>query len=171
VGVLNTFLPRKLFSSFSNVDLMRVEKSSGNSLSAGISAENFYRLKRQHFAVVHDSWAQTTVAPVAAPGAGSVLGKRTQYVYGHWRGQTTAFMPAMSFVSRGIKDKLIGPQAMPVFDSPMSDNLMEANVAFGPAGHAIDGHYVSPWKDWGDDAVEKAFEKRGSYYLGRSSEP
>lgn len=172
-GVLNFFLPQKIFSSFSDVDTTRTQYLQGSQVHDhyGIAKENVYRLTRQRFSVVHDSWAQTTVEDVSAPGSG-VLYDRTQYVYGHPLGLVLGFLPALDFVGRGIQDRVIGPQALPVMDTPFADNLMNANVSFKKApGGTIDQFYPSPWMDWQNDPVKTTYDNRGQYYLGAQQEP
>lgn len=172
-GVMNMFLPQKIFSSFTNVDTTRTEYLQGEKVHDhyGISAQNVYRLTRQHFTVLHDPWAQTSVAAVSAPGSG-VLQERTQHIYGHWMGLVFGFLPSLNFFMRGMQNRLISPIAMPLFDSPFSDNLMEANVSFSPsAGGQIDNHYASPWMDWQNDPVKTTYDNRGRFYLGATQEP
>ena len=96
-GVLNYFLPQKLFSQFSNVETTRTQDLHGSQVHDhnGISAENVYRLTRQHFSVLHDPWAQTTVKDVDAPGDGP-LQERTQYVYGHWLGTFAVYLTSQA---------------------------------------------------------------------------
>jgi hypothetical protein len=172
-GVLNYYLPQKILQQFSKVDTTRTEYLRGTSVHDhyGISAQNIYRLTRQHFSVLHDPWAQTSVVDVSGPGSGT-LHDRTQYVYGHWLGTVMGFVPSLAFIAKGIQEKLIGPQALPFYDSPLSDNLMDANVAFKKAaGGTIDNFYPSPWKDWQNNPVEGAYNARGKYYMGATQEP
>ncbi|MBK7861625.1 MAG: hypothetical protein IPJ65_24015 [Archangiaceae bacterium] len=172
-GVLNYYLPQKILQSFSQVDTTRAEYLRGTQVHShnGISGQNIYRLTRQHFTVLHDPWAQTSVDEMDGPGSGA-LHDRTQYVYGHWLGLALGFAPAMIFVGKGIQEELIGPQALPVIDLPTSDNLMDANVAFRKAaGGKVDNHYASPWMDWQNNPVQTSYNNRGKYYMGATSEP
>lgn len=172
-GVLNYFLPQTVFGSFTDEKMTDRQYLAGSAVhdNYGALATNVYRLTRQHFTVLHDPWAQTTVANVSAPGSG-VLQERTQHVYGHWSGLVFGFLPSLNFFMRGMQNRLISPIAMPLFDSPFSDNLMQANVSFSTSpGGQVDNHYTSPWMDWQNNPVQTTYNNRGRFYMGATQEP
>src|SRR5262249_24533581 len=80
-GVLNYFLPQKIFTACSSVDTTRTTELSGDVHGHyGQSQASVYLLTMQSMSVVHDPWSQTTVEDVDPPGSG-VLQKRTNMIY------------------------------------------------------------------------------------------
>jgi hypothetical protein len=170
-GVLNYFLPQKIFTSFSSVDTTRATELSGDVHGHyGQAQSSVYLLTMQSMSVVHDPWAQTTVEDIDPPGSG-VLQTRVNAIYGSSIGEA-AYGMAEAFLSQAAGDELIDPIVLTPGDSPVTDDLKSANVAYktDPGGD-VDGYYTSPWQDWNNDPVKGAYDARGRYYLGATSEP
>jgi hypothetical protein len=172
VGVLNYFLPQKLFSSFSDVDTTRAKQLSGDVHGhRGESAANTYPLVMERFSVLHDPWSQTTVTNVNPPGTG-VLQRRVNSIYWTPMGMA-AYGAAMLYVGMGVRDQLISPLALLPADTPFTDNLMSANVSYqtAPGGRVDNAFYPSPWRDWEANPVEATHRARGRFYMGMTAEP
>ncbi len=170
VGVLNYFLPQKLFGQFSSVDTTRAKKLSGDVHGhRGESSANTYPLTMDTFSVLHDPWAMATVENVNPDGR-NLLQRRVNSIYWTTMGQV-AYAASLLYLGRAIQAQLIGPQALIPADTLMSDNLMEANVAFrttngNAAAFRIDNHYPSPWLDWNNNPVRATWQARGTFYMG-----
>jgi hypothetical protein len=149
VGVLNYFLPQKVFSQFSQVDTTRTTKLSGDVHGhRGAAASSVYALTMQRFSVLHDPWAQTTVQNVSAPGSG-VLQRRVNAIY--WSPMSyAAYGAAMIYLGQAVRDQLISPAALAPLDTFISDDLTSANVAYD---------------------TRDAARSRGHFYMGLRVEP
>jgi hypothetical protein len=170
-GVLNYFLPQKIFTAFTTVDTTRTTELSGDVHGHyGEKQSAVYLLTMQSMSVVHDPWSQTTVEDVDPPGSG-VLQTRTNKIYASPLGWV-AYGMADIFILQAVSKELLSPLALVPADTPFSDDLTSANVAFKKdPGGTVDGYYASPWKDWNNDAVKGAYDARGKYYMGATSEP
>lgn len=173
VGVLNYMLIQRMFGQFSSVDTTRATKLSGSVHGhRGAAAANTYPLTMETFSVVHDPWAMATVENVNPDGR-NLLQRRVNSIYWTTMGQV-AYAASLLYLARAIQAQVIGPQALIPADTLISDNLMEANVAFRTgSGNAmrIDNHYPSPWLDWNNNPVQASFNARGTFYMGTRSFP
>jgi hypothetical protein len=124
------------------------------------------------FSVLHDPWGMTTVENVNPTGR-NLLQQRVQSIYGGTAGDL-AYAAALLYLGRAVTAQAIGPQVLTPLDTPFSDDLLEANVAFRTgSGNAmrIDNHYPSPWMDWNNNPVSQSFQVRGQFYMGRTTFP
>jgi hypothetical protein len=125
----------------------------------------------ESFSVLHDSWAQTTVEDVNPPGASGVLHDRVDSIYWSPVGYA-AYGFALTYLTMGMRNQLIGPQALLPLDTAISDNLMSANVSYRTApGGQVDTYYPSPWLDWNNSPVQATYNARGQFYMGLTRAP
>ena len=160
-------LPQKLFSQFSREDTTRAKKLSGDVHGhRGESAANTYPLTMETFSVLHDPWAMATVENVNPTGR-NLLQRRVNSIYWTTWGQA-AYAMSLLYLTRAMQQQLIGPQVLIPADTPFTDDLTEANVAFRTTqSPLIDGHHPSPWRDWAQNPVQQSAQARGEFYLGR----
>lgn len=179
LGVINYFLPEKLFEQFSQVDadtggtggMTRADKKSGSAHTAGsgLAAESHYLLERQTTSILTDTWAMTTVEAQDPDENSGELYSRVDRAYPG----LIAMAAVLPFVTQAVSDELLTPAALaPVDLGGLNDSVRTPQVGFSPAAPPkIGDFFSSPWNDNASNAVENAYNKRGSKYFGWTADP
>lgn len=180
-GVINYFLPNKIWTSFSDVDMTGVayhygdidREGTGTHASENASG-NVFPLKEQRFGLIADTWALTSRDDLdtTSGGRSGNLYTRVDKIYGAGPlGSIATTMLPMAFVAQAAGQGLLNPMVM--FDmGRFGDSTQTPEVTFTTAlPPEQNGYYSSQWKDWEQDKVESSHSNRDRYYLGASGPP
>lgn len=162
LGVMNYSLPQKLFQEFSQVDMTRATKHSGNDVHGdgqGLAVESHYLLEEQQAGLVVDSWALADpMRRIDSLGSGT-LRSRTNAIYMPYA-IIAAALGGLNFATKVLQSDIINAS---IFLDYLGDNPVDANVAFDPdfENGVFNGNFhASP-----------TGPKRGDKYMGQSTAP
>ncbi len=157
LGVINYFLPQKLFEQFTKVDMTRTKKGEGDVHKAGkgLAVESHYLLEEQQAGLVVDTWALGTMSKIGNTGSGK-LKDRTNSIY-------QPYFALAAAQSTDLAQKLGAVDVVNplMLTDAMGDNPADANVAFDPDNETFNGDFHgSPYEP-----------KLGSHYMGQDNLP
>lgn len=164
LGVVNYFLPQKLFEEFTDESMTRTTKFredvEGNvhqaSANGGITEEAHYLLEEQQAGLVVDTWALGKMERIDSTGSGE-LKDRVNSVYGMYGAGAAAM--GVDFYTKILANDVVN---MSLLADGMGDNPLDANIAFDPDqnGTFNEDMHGSPYD----------FE-RGPRYMGADDPP
>jgi hypothetical protein len=158
LGVINYYLPQRLFEEFSNVEMTRTEKKEGNVHDSGrnLAIRSHYLLEEQQAGLVVDTWALGKMERIDSGGSGN-LKDRVNKVYQTYGGIGAAM--GMQFYMNILRNDVVN---MSLLADGMGDNPIDANIAFDPdnAGNFNEDMHGSPY-DY----------TRGDHYMGAQQRP
>ncbi|MBL8952511.1 MAG: hypothetical protein JNK82_17155 [Myxococcaceae bacterium] len=157
LGVINYFLPQKLFTEFTTEDVTDAEKRSGDVHgNYGLATASHILLEEQSAGLVVDTWSLGKAERIDSGGNGT-LKDRTNDIYQTY--VATAAIGSMDFLTNILNNDVIN---MGLLTDTMGDDPSDANVAFDPdnSDDFNEGFYASPT---GEALADK--------YMGNSNAP
>jgi hypothetical protein len=161
LGVINYYLPNKLFTEFTDQEMTRTKEYSGDvhaAAATGITFEQHYLLEEQQAGLVVDDMALDNPMQKIDSGGSGHLKDRVNAIYGPYFAQ--AFIKGESFYQKILSSDVLNAG---VLTDAIGDDPHDANVAFDPDNGAPfnEGLHGSPWFD----------QNRGDHYMGQQDPP
>lgn len=176
-GVVNYFLPNKIFMSFTNVEMSGVAYHYGDIDEHGVGTHgveagggSVFALQEQRFSLITDTWALTRQPIIDTPngqGGNESLYKRVNTVFSTGMVADARKTAIEGFVMMAMGNGLLNPTVMSDNGSS-GDDTSTPDVTFTTAmGPEQNGYYSSHWKDWDRDKVEATGNARQDLYMGK----
>jgi hypothetical protein len=159
LGVINYYLPMKLFEEFTEEQITRAEKMHGSPHAAAksVTVESHYLLEEQQAGLLVDTWKLEDMPQrMSTPGSGDFK-SRVQDIYKPYF--LLAALEGESFYQKIIQDKYVNPA---VLLDGLGDDPYDANLVFDPD---IDGTFNENMHGSPYDV------KRGQEYMGQDQIP
>jgi hypothetical protein len=159
LGVINYYLPMKLFEEFTEVEITKAEKMHGSPHAAAksVTVESHYLLEEQQAGLLVDTWKLDTMPDrMETPGSGDFK-KRVQQIYSPYF--LAAAAVGAQFYEKIIQDDYVNAG---VFIDGFGDDPYDANLVFDPS---IDGTFNENMHGSPYDV------KRGQEYMGQDNIP
>ncbi len=157
LGVINYFLPQKLFTEFTDEEITDAEKRHGDVHgNYGLATASHILLEEQSAGLVVDTWALGKMERIDSGGSGH-LKDRTNDIYQTYAGTST--MSSMDLYTKILQSDLVNAS---IFTDVNGDNPYDANVAFDPDNGG----------DFNEDMHGSPYDfDRGGRYMGEENPP
>ena len=160
LGVINYYLPQKMFSEFAQEDITQAKNMSGSEdvhkAGKGLAEPAHILLEEQQAGLVVDSWALGKMERIDSTGSGN-LKDRVNTVYNTYGGIGMAM--GMNFYTKIFKMDVVNPGLL--IDG-MGDSPWDANIAFDPENNG----------DFNENMHGSPYDfQRGTRYMGANQPP